>query len=53
MIDAPVLVTGGGANATGKTVVEGNTALISAGTSIRVGSGASITLTGDATITQT
>jgi len=52
-IDAPVLVTGGGANATGKTVVEGDTALISSGTSIRVGSGASITLTGDATITQT
>lgn len=51
-IQAPVLVTGGGITATGKTTVGGNTILKSEGTSISVGSGCSIVMTGGAKITQ-
>ena len=51
-ISSKVLVTGGGAGATGKTMIGGNTSMRSQGTSIEVGSGASITMTGGATIKQ-
>lgn len=52
-VSAAVLVTGGSAGATGKTTVGGNTKLSSQGTSIDVGPGASITITGGAIIKQT
>ncbi len=53
VVAAKVLVTGGGATATGTTKIEGNTSLRSAGTRINVGQGAGITITGNAKITQT
>ena len=52
-VSAPILVTGGGAGATGKTIIDGNTVLDSSGTSIKVGKGASIIMTGGASIKQT
>lgn len=52
-IHAPTLVTGGGAGATGETVITGGTVLSSSGTSIDVGHGASIRMTGGASIKQT
>jgi hypothetical protein len=52
-IHAPSLVTGGGVGATGETVISGGTVLSSAGTSINVGHGASIRMTGGASIKQT
>ena len=51
-ISAPVLVTGGGAGATGETEVGGGTELKSKGTSIRVDKGASIKIRGNASIRQ-
>lgn len=51
-IKAPVLVTGGGVTATGQTTIGGNTMLKSGGTSISVGSGCSIVITGGAKIIQ-
>jgi hypothetical protein len=52
-VSAPVLVTGGGIGATGQTLVGGNTSLKSQGTEIKVGKGASIKITGNASIKQT
>ncbi|CCG42201.1 hypothetical protein [Magnetospirillum molischianum] len=52
-ISSKLLVTGGGAGASGKTVIGGNTSLRSQGTSIEVGAGCSIVMTGGATIKQT
>jgi hypothetical protein len=52
-VNAPILVTGGGAGATGNTIIDGDTVLSSSGTSIEVGRGASITMTGGASIKQT
>jgi hypothetical protein len=52
-VNAPILVTGGGAGATGKTIIDGDTVLSSSGTSIEVGRGASIVMTGGASIKQT
>jgi hypothetical protein len=52
-ISSKVLVTGGGAGATGKTVISENTSLRSQGTSIEIGSGCSIVMTGSASIKQT
>ena len=52
-IYSKALVTGGGAGATGKTVIGGNTSLRSQGTSIEVGAKCSIVMTGGATIKQT
>ena len=51
-ISAPVLVTGGGADATGQTDVTGDFELKSAGTSIK-GKNAAIIITGNANIKQT
>ena len=51
-IHAPVLVTGGGTNATGETRIGGGTVLSSAATSINMGAGASIRMTGNASIKQ-
>lgn len=51
-IKSSVLVTGGGAGATGQTHITGNTSLSSHGTSIKVGAGCSIKITGGATIKQ-
>lgn len=50
-IAAPVLNTGG--TGSGTTVIGGNTELRSAGTSIQIGHGASIVITGNAGIKQT
>jgi hypothetical protein len=50
VISAPYLQTGG--TGTGQTVVSGNTELKTQGTSIKVGQGASITITGNAGIKQ-
>lgn len=52
-LKATVLITGGGVGATGQTTISGNTTLASQGTSIRVGDGASIVMTGGAFIKQT
>lgn len=52
-VNAPILVTGGGAGATGKTIIGGGIIMSSSGTSIEVGRGASITMTGGASIKQT
>ena len=52
-IKSEVLVTGGGTGSTGKTVIGGNTSMKSQGTSIEIGNGCSITMTGGASITQT
>jgi hypothetical protein len=52
-VSASVLVTGGSAGATGKTEIGGNTKLSTKGTSIEIGQGASITITGGARIEQT
>jgi hypothetical protein len=51
-VRSEVLVTGGSAGATGTTNVLGNTILQSKGTSIEIGGGASIVITGDAQIIQ-
>ena len=53
VITAPTLVTGGGHGATGQTTISGGTSMRSAGTSIEVGHGASIQITGGASIKQT
>lgn len=50
-VSAPVLQTGG--SGSGQTVIGGNTELRSAGTSIQIGHGASIVITGNAGIRQT
>jgi hypothetical protein len=52
-ISAAVLVTGGSQSATGQTTIGGNTTLASKGTRIDLGTGASITMTGGASIKQT
>lgn len=52
-ISSKVLVTGGKGAATGRTTIGGNTEMKSQGTSIQVGQGCSIVMTGGATITQT
>lgn len=52
-VSSAVVITGGGASSTGTTVIGGNTHLKSAGTGIQVGKGASITMTGGASIKQT
>lgn len=49
-ISAPLLQSGG--TGAGHTFIGGNTELKSAGTSIRIGGGASITITGNASIRQ-
>ncbi len=49
-VSAPILQTGG--TGPGQTVIGGNTELRSAGTSIQVGQGASIVITGNAGIKQ-
>ena len=51
-IEASILVTGGGANATGKTVISGNTTMSSKGTSVKMTGGAQIVITGGARIIQ-
>lgn len=51
-VSADVLVTGGSSGASGQTNIGGNTVLKSAGTSIEVGHGASIIMTGGASIKQ-
>lgn len=51
-ITAPSLVTGGGAGATGQTIIGGDTVLRSQGTQVSVRAGASITITGNASIKQ-
>ena len=53
VISAPTLVTGGAQGATGQTTISGGTSMLSAGTSIEVGHGASIQITGGASIRQT
>lgn len=50
-VSAPVVEMGG--SGTGQTVISSNTELCSAGTSIKVGDGASIIVTGNAKIKQT
>ena len=52
-VKSEVLVTGGSASSTGTTTIKDNTILKTKGTSISVGNGFSITMTGGATITQT
>jgi hypothetical protein len=52
-IKSEVLVTGGSAGSSGQTVIGGNTSMKSKGTSIELGEGCSITMTGGASITQT
>jgi hypothetical protein len=52
-IKSQVLVTGGSASASGKTVIGGNTEMKSQGTSIQLGEGCSIVMTGGASIKQT
>ncbi|WP_430463301.1 hypothetical protein [Tabrizicola sp.] len=51
-ITAPSLVTGGGAGATGQTIIGGDTVLRSQGTQVSVGAGASIIITGNASMKQ-
>ncbi len=50
LVNAPLLQTGG--TGSGQTVIGGNTELKSAGTSIKVGHGASIVITGNAGVKQ-
>jgi len=50
---AQVLVTGGGLGASGTTVIGENTEMRSNGTSIKLGKGCSIKMTGNASIKQT
>jgi hypothetical protein len=50
---ANVLVTGGSLGATGETEITGNTSLRSRGTKVEVGRGASIVMTGGASMKQT
>lgn len=52
-IIAPVLFTGGTTDALGRTILGGGTKLKSQGTSIDIGHGASIQITGNASIKQT
>lgn len=52
-IYAPTLVTGGSDGASGTTKIDSHTVLRSSGTSIVVGHGAAITMTGAASIKQT
>ncbi|MEO8926177.1 MAG: hypothetical protein ABI306_03345 [Caulobacteraceae bacterium] len=52
-VTAPILVTGGGSSASGETKIGGGTKLKSQGTSIDIGHGASIQITGNASIKQT
>ena len=52
-VKAPVLVTGGSDGTTGQTTIGGNTSLKSQGTEIRIGKGASIKISGNASIKQT
>lgn len=52
-VEAPILVTGGGQGATGKTTISENTELKSKGTSIQVGKGCGIHISGNANIKQT
>lgn len=52
-IKSQVLVTGGSASATGRTVIGGNTEMKSKGTSIQIGEGCSIVMTCGASIKQT
>ncbi len=52
-LKSQVLVTGGSADSTGQTTIGGNTQLNSQGTSIQVGEGCSIVMTGGASIKQT
>lgn len=51
VVSAPVLITGGSGR--GQTVISGGSELRSAGTGISVGQGASIVMTGNASIKQT
>lgn len=51
-VSSQILVTGGGMNATGQTHIGGNTQLRSQGTSIQVGQGCSIKISGNARIIQ-
>lgn len=51
-IQASILVTGGGNNATGQTVIQGDTTMNSQGTSIKMTGGAQIVMTGGARIIQ-
>lgn len=51
-IKAHLLVTGGGANATGKTVISGDTTMSSNGTKVTISGGARIVMTGGARIIQ-
>lgn len=52
-IQSNTILTGGGINSSGTTTISGNTTLQSQGTSINIGKGASIKITGNARITQT
>ena len=52
-ISSQLLVTGGSSAATGKTVIGENTQMNSQGTSIQLGKGCSIVMTGGASIKQT
>jgi hypothetical protein len=52
-ISAPIIVTGGSNGASGQTSITGGTTMKTRGTSISVGKGASITMTGGASIKQT
>lgn len=52
-IKSEVLVTGGSSSSTGQTSIKDNTILKTKGTSISVGKGCSITMTGGASIIQT
>jgi len=52
-ISSAVLVTGGGNGSSGTTVIGGNTIMKSGGTSINVGDGCSIVMTGSSSIKQT
>ena len=52
-VTAPVLTTGGSAGASGQTQIGGNTRLQSQGTTIDIGTGAQIVITGNAKIVQT
>ncbi|MGO1163089.1 hypothetical protein [Brucella pseudogrignonensis] len=52
-IQSKTILTGGGMNSSGTTTISGNTTLKSKGTSIDIGEGASIVISGGASITQT
>ena len=53
ILRSTVLITGGSTGASGQTVVGENTSMQSSGTAIEVGKGASIVMTGGASIKQT